>query len=69
MTPEQNLKMRQMYADNLIELMALLPELFDEGNAALAPPSPSSGELIAPEIKRPQSSGGSEQSASSSDVH
>ena len=30
MTPEQKLKIRQMYADNLIELMALQPELFDD---------------------------------------
>jgi hypothetical protein len=28
MTPEQKLKIRQMYADNLIELMSLLPEPF-----------------------------------------
>ena len=33
MTPEQKLKMRQMYADNLIELMALQPELFDDEDA------------------------------------
>jgi len=33
MTPEQKLKMRQMYADNLIELMALQPELFDDKEA------------------------------------
>ncbi len=30
MTPEQELKIRQMYSDNLIELMALQPELFDD---------------------------------------
>ena len=34
MTPEQKLKIRQMYADNLIELMALQPELFDDKDTA-----------------------------------
>ena len=33
MTPEQIQKMREMYADNLIELMALQPELFDDEDA------------------------------------
>ena len=33
MTPEQIQKMREMYADNLIELMALQPELFDDKDA------------------------------------
>lgn len=44
MTPEQKLKMRQMYADNLLELIALQPEQFDnieadEGKNELKEPS------------------------------
>jgi hypothetical protein len=51
-TPEQIQKMREMYADNLIELMALQPELFDDKEAdeginepkePSEPESPSSG--------------------------
>jgi hypothetical protein len=30
MTPEQELKVRQMYADNMIELISLLPEPFED---------------------------------------
>jgi hypothetical protein len=33
MTPEQKLKMRQMYADNMIELISLLPESLEHERA------------------------------------
>ena len=52
MTPEQKLKMRQMYADNLLELMALQPELFDDKEADEVinePKEPSEPESPPPE--------------------